>query len=62
MVLLLLDSLRAFRHLGSQALLIACPLLSGIADSEVLERFKLLLDQPELLERLATCLEEKGGG
>jgi len=60
-VLLLLDGLRAFRYLWSQALLIGRPLLGDIADSETLERFALLFDQPELLERLATCLEKRGG-
>lgn len=58
--LLLLEGVRAFRELGCHAFLMARPLLSGIADDELLEQVAVLLNQPELLDRLVAHLG-KGG-
>ena len=46
---LMLDSVRAFRLLGSQALLMAQPLLRGIVDDEALARGLSLLEGTDLL-------------
>lgn len=47
----------AFGFLGSQALLVAQPLLTGIVNDTAVERTMALLDSPELLDRLRMCLE-----
>jgi hypothetical protein len=56
---LLLEVARAFGFLGSHALIIAHPLVAGIVDDTTIERTAALLDSPELLDRLATCLEQE---
>ena len=53
----LLEIARPFGFLGSQALLIAQPLLSGIVSETTIERIATLLNDPESLERLKTRLE-----
>jgi len=55
--LLLIEIARPFGFLGSQALLMAQPLLTGIIDNEAVERATTLLDNPELLNRLSATLE-----
>ncbi len=49
----------AFGFLGSQALLLAQPLMIGIVNETTLERAVTLLDSPELLERLRARLESE---
>lgn len=56
-VLPFLEIARAFGFLGSQILLMAQPLVSGIVNDAALERTMALLDSPELLDRLRVCLE-----
>lgn len=56
----LLDIAPAFGFLGSQALLMTQPLVSGIVNDVTLERTAALLDSPELLEQLRVRLEEEG--
>lgn len=56
----LIEIARPFGLLGSQALLMAQPLVTGIANDTTIERISALLDDPELLERLQVCLEGKG--
>ena len=52
---------QAFGFLGSQALFIAQPLLSGIVNETTVERVATLLNDPTLLEQLKMRLEgEKG--
>lgn len=53
----LLEIAYAFGFLGSQALLMAQPLVTGIVSDVTLERAVALLDSPELLDRLRVCLE-----
>jgi hypothetical protein len=53
----LIEIVRAFGFLGSQALLMAQPLVTGIVDDAAFERTVALLDSPQLLERLRVCLE-----
>jgi hypothetical protein len=55
--LALVEIARAFGFLGSQALLLAQPLVTGIVNDGTLERTATLLDSPELLDRLRVCLE-----
>lgn len=57
----LIEVARAFGFLGSQALLMAQPLVAGIANDAMLERISALLDNPELLEQLKVCLEGEEG-
>ena len=56
-ILPLIDVAHAFGFLGSQALLIAQPLLSGIVSETTIERIATLLNDPESLERLKMRLE-----
>jgi len=56
----LVEMARAYGFLGSQALLVAQPLVTGIAGDATLERISALLDDPELLEWLQSRLEGKG--
>ncbi len=58
-VLPLVDLAHTFGFLSSQALLIAQPLASGIVNNTTIERAVTLLDSPELLGQLKTCLEEE---
>ncbi len=53
----LLDIAHTFGFLGSQALVLVQPLASGIVNDVTIERTVVLLDNPELLEQLRTCLE-----
>jgi hypothetical protein len=53
----LIEIARAFGFVGSQALLLAQPLMSGIVNETTLEHTLTLLDSPELLERLRVRLE-----
>lgn len=53
----LVEIARAFGFLGSQALLLAQPLVTGIVNETTLEQAAALLDSPELLERLRAYLE-----
>lgn len=57
LALLLIEIARPFGFLGSQALLVAQPLLTGIIDNKAVERATVLLDNPELLNRLSATLE-----
>jgi hypothetical protein len=57
LALLLVEIARPFGFLGSQALLMAQPLLTGILDDATVERATILLDDPELLNRLSATLE-----
>jgi hypothetical protein len=57
LALLLIEIARPFGFLGSQALLMAQPLLTGIIDSTTVEQATILLDNPELLNRLSATLE-----
>jgi hypothetical protein len=60
-VLLLLEAARAFGFLGSQALLMAQPLMNGLLNDSTVERTIALLESPELLERLKVRLEGEEG-
>ena len=53
----LLETARALGFLGSQALLMAQPLVTDLANDTTVERAVTLLDSPELLERLRAYLE-----
>ena len=55
--LALLETAHAFGFLGSQALLMAQPLLTGIVNATTLERTVALLDSPDLLDQFRVCLE-----
>ena len=55
--LVLVETAHAFGFLGSQALLLARPLVTGIVNDVTLKRTATLLDSPELLDRLRVCLE-----
>jgi len=57
-VLSLIEIARPFGFLGSQVLVAAQPLMTGIADDEQLGQILALLDNPETWEWLKTCLEE----
>lgn len=53
----LLEVAHAYGFLGSQALLVTQPLITGIVNDTTVERTVALLDSPELLEQLKMCLE-----
>lgn len=53
----LIEFAHAFGFLGSQALLIVQPLVTGIVSDATLDQAAALLDSPELLDRLRVCLE-----
>ena len=55
--LVLIEAARPFGLLGSQALLVAQPLLGGLVDDTAVARASALLDSPDLLNRLVACLE-----
>ena len=55
--LALLEIAHAFGFLGSQVLLVAQPLMTGIVNDTTLERAVDLLESPETLERFRVCLE-----
>ena len=55
--LALLEIAHAFGFLGSQVLLVAQPLVTGIVNDTTLERAVDLLESPEMLERFRVCLE-----
>jgi hypothetical protein len=57
LALLLIEIVRPFSFLGSQALLLAQPLLIGILDNSTVEQAAVLLDNPGLLNRLSATLE-----
>ncbi len=57
LALLLIEIARPFGFLGSQALLVAQPLLTGIIDDTAVEQAAVLLDDPELLNRLSATLK-----
>jgi hypothetical protein len=57
MALFLIEIARPFGFLGSQMLLMARPLLAGVADDTAVEHATTLLDNPELLNRLSIRLE-----
>ena len=57
LALLLVEITRPFGFLGSQAILMAQPLLTGIIDNTTVEQVTVLLDNPELLNRLSATLE-----
>jgi hypothetical protein len=57
LALLLIEIARPLGFLGSQALIVAQPLLTGIIDNTKVEKAAVLLDNPELLNRLSTTLE-----
>jgi len=53
----LIELAHAFGALGSQAILMAQPLVTGIVNDTTLKRTMALLDNAELLEQLRVCLE-----
>lgn len=55
--LFLIELARPFGFLGSQALLITQPLLTGVVNETTLERAATLLDSPDLLDQLSAYLE-----
>lgn len=55
--LALLEIAHTFGFLGSQVLLVAQPLMTGIVNDTTLERAVDLLESPEMLERFRVCLE-----
>lgn len=55
--LALLEIAQPFGFLGSQVLLVAQPLMTGIVNDTTLERAVDLLESPEILERFRVCLE-----
>ena len=57
LALLLITIARPFGFLGSQALFITQPLLTGLIDNTAIEQAAVLLDSPELLNRLSATLE-----
>lgn len=57
LALLLIEIARPFGFLGSQMLLMAQPLLTGIVADATVEQTTLLLDNPELLKRLSATLK-----
>lgn len=58
LALSLLETANALGFLGSQVLLLAQPLLGGFVDEAKLKRATMLLESPELLERVRQQLEE----
>jgi len=61
LALLLIEIARPLGLLGSQALLMAQPLLADIVDDMTVERTTTLICSPELLDRLKVFLERKEG-
>ncbi|HEY67039.1 MAG: hypothetical protein DRI79_12515 [Chloroflexi bacterium] len=57
----LLEIAHAFGFLGSQTLLMARPLITGIVNDAAIEHTVALLESPDLLEQLKMCLERKEG-
>lgn len=57
--LLLIEIARPFRFLGSQTLVAAQPLMAGVANDARIGQILALLDDPDTLELLKTCLEEE---
>lgn len=55
--LVLLEAARAFGFLGSQALLVIQPLVTGIVKDTTFERTVDLLESPDLLEQFGVCLK-----
>ena len=55
--LALLEIAHAFGFLGSQVLLLAQPLMTGIVNDTALERAADLLESPEMQEQFRVCLE-----
>lgn len=55
----LIEIAHAFGFLGSQALLMAQPLVTDIVNDATLEQATALLDSPELLDQLRVRLEGK---
>ncbi|HEY74434.1 MAG TPA: hypothetical protein G4N99_14340 [Thermoflexia bacterium] len=60
MAIALVEIARPYGFLGSQALLMAQPLMTGIVDGARLDQVLTLLDDAETLERLKMRLEGKG--
>ena len=60
-VLSCLEIAHTFGLLGSQALLMVQPLMTGIVSDGTVDRAVALLENPDLLERLRMCLEGKRG-
>ena len=56
-VLSVIEIVRAFGFVGSQALLLVQPLMAGFVSETTLERSVALLSSPELLDQLQMCLE-----
>ena len=56
-----LEIAHAFGLLGSQALLMVQPLMTGIVSDRTVDQAVALLENPELLEHLRMCLEGKRG-
>jgi hypothetical protein len=57
--LVLIEIARPCGPLGSQALLMAQPLLTDLISDTAVERTTALLDSPKLLDQLRACLEGK---
>ena len=57
LALMLIEIARPFGFLGSQALVMAQPLLTGIVDDTTVEQTTILLDNPDLLNQLSATLE-----
>lgn len=59
LALLLIEAARPFGFLGSQALLAAQPLLTGVVDDTAIEQTTALMDSPDLLDRLRARLRAR---
>ena len=57
LALTLIEIIRPFGFLGSQALVMAQPLLTGIVDDTTVQQATILLDNPDLLNQLSATLE-----
>lgn len=57
LALMLIEIVRPFGFLGSQVLVMAQPLLTGIVDDTTVQRTTILLDNPDLLNQLSATLE-----
>jgi hypothetical protein len=57
LALTLIELARPFGFLGSQMLVMAQPLLTGIVDDTTVKQTTLLLDNPDLLNQLSATLE-----
>ncbi|MFL7793644.1 MAG: hypothetical protein AB8I69_15995 [Anaerolineae bacterium] len=57
LALMLIEFVRPFGFLGSQVLVMAQPLLTGIVNDTTVQQATILLDNPDLLNQLSATLE-----